>query len=119
MSQRWATHRSPRYEPAENGYIRRVVFCNTEYFAYPTAERSYGSCKLHKGVTSYDRCLSCADNDGTSDFRHEAIPEPAAQACIYRDIAYDARRGGCKVCLERTECINKSLKKKFKLRVIK
>ena len=118
MSQRWATHRSPTYEPIEGGYSRKVVYCNTEYFAYPTAERSYGGCKLHKGLTSYERCLACSDNDGTASMGYKEIPPPAKEACVYRDTRYNAARQGCQVCLEKTECLNKAIRGKFKLRVI-
>ena len=118
MSQRWATHRSPTYEPTESGYSRKIVYCNTEYFAYPTAERSYGGCKLHKGLTSYDRCTSCKDNDGTAEIKYAVIPPPVKEVCVYRDTRYDARRQGCKRCGEKTECLNQAISSKFKLRVI-
>ena len=119
MSQRWATHRSPTYEPVEGGYDRRIVFCDTEYFSYPTFDRNYGMCKLYGGKTSFSRCISCDNNDGFGKVFYAVIPPPVLTACVYRDVTYNAARQGCKDCLEKTECINKSLKKKFKLRVIK
>ena len=121
MSQRWATHRSPTYQPlSSGGYARSIIHCNTERFSYPTVDRAYGMCKLHKGKTSYSRCLNCDDNDGESTIKFAEIPAPVREACVYRDTRYDARRQGCKTCLEKTECLSLGLvTKKYRLRVIK
>lgn len=120
MSQRWATHRAPTYEPAKGGTVtRNVVFCNTEYFKYPTLKDPYGECTRHGGRTSYTRCLDCADNDGELAIKYPAIPGPVKEACAFLDLRYDARRAQCRNCVQKTECLSLALTKKYRLKVIR